>query len=164
MVTFSLVKKSGSPMMTEHELANRLRQFGWIVPAYTMAPDLEHVSVLRVVVREDFTRSQAEKLVNDIEFVMEQINVANNVPKLTNSMSLGDDQLPQMSLVEQEGYASEGQTLRPMDNRGKRARVIEQLQKLRPRGLVVKEPSTSTPQTKHHIHKHVPLRKTRSIC
>ena len=159
MVTFSLVKKPGLLMMTEHELANKLRQFGWIVPAYTMAPDLEHVSVLRVVVREDFTRAQAEKLVNDIELVMEQINIANNVPKMTNSMSLGDDQLPQMSSVEQEGYASEGQTLRTMDNRG-----IEQLQKLRPRGLVVKEPSTSTPQAKHYIHKHARLRKTRSIC
>eukprot|EP00250_Pteridium_aquilinum_P021852 c25246_g2_i3 orf=82-1605(+) len=74
LVAYSMLKKT--PQMknvTEHEVADRMRQYGWIVPAYTMAPDLEHVNVLRVVVREDLSRSQAEKFVKDTESVMEYL-------------------------------------------------------------------------------------------
>eukprot|EP00897_Mesotaenium_endlicherianum_P008597 jgi/Mesen1/7766/ME000408S06877 len=51
----------------EYELAKRLRQFGWIVPAYTMAPNAESVNLLRVVVREDFSLALAERLVTHIK-------------------------------------------------------------------------------------------------
>ncbi|ORZ01684.1 glutamate decarboxylase [Syncephalastrum racemosum] len=50
----------------EFDIAARLRERGWIVPAYTMAPKLEHLKMLRVVVREDFSRSRCEILVRDI--------------------------------------------------------------------------------------------------
>lgn len=43
-----------------------MRERGWIVPAYTMAPNVEHIKMLRVVVREDFSRSRCEILVRDI--------------------------------------------------------------------------------------------------
>lgn len=43
-----------------------MRERGWIVPAYTMAPKVEHLKMLRVVVREDFSRSRCEILVRDI--------------------------------------------------------------------------------------------------
>ncbi|CAI5463683.1 unnamed protein product [Closterium sp. Yama58-4] len=64
LVTFGLKDKTG---FTEYEIADMLKQFGWIVPAYTMAPDLEHVTMLRVLVREDFSRSLADRFLADLK-------------------------------------------------------------------------------------------------
>jgi len=49
-----------------HDIADRLRQHGWIVPAYTMPAAIEDMSVLRVVIREGFSRDLASKLVDDV--------------------------------------------------------------------------------------------------
>ncbi|HSK48900.1 MAG TPA: glutamate decarboxylase [Solirubrobacterales bacterium] len=49
------------------ELADRLRERGWIVPAYTLPPDAESVAVLRMVVKENFSRDMADMLGADIE-------------------------------------------------------------------------------------------------
>ncbi|KAF8014580.1 hypothetical protein BT93_H0413 [Corymbia citriodora subsp. variegata] len=71
VVTFSL---KDSSRFTVFNIAEDLRRFGWIVPAYTMPPDAEHVAVLRVVVREDFSRGLAERLMGDIERVMKELD------------------------------------------------------------------------------------------
>jgi glutamate decarboxylase len=55
-------------------VSDNLRRFGWIVPAYTMPPNAEHVAVLRVVIREDFSRSLAERLVSDILKVVQELD------------------------------------------------------------------------------------------
>ncbi|KAM1238846.1 hypothetical protein TB2_039476 [Malus domestica] len=70
LVAFSL---KDSSKHTVFEVADSLRKFGWIVPAYTMPANAEHVAVLRVVIREDFSRGLAERLVSDIDKVMREI-------------------------------------------------------------------------------------------
>ncbi|GAQ78495.1 glutamate decarboxylase [Klebsormidium nitens] len=70
LVAFSLKDRSG---FDEYDIADSLRTYGWIVPAYTMAPDAQEVSLLRVVVREDFGMSLADRLVNDIRAVVEKL-------------------------------------------------------------------------------------------
>lgn len=55
-------------------IADSLRRFGWIVPAYTMPADAQHIAVLRVVIREDFSRGLAERLVSDIERVLKEMD------------------------------------------------------------------------------------------
>ena len=40
---------------------------GWIVPAYTLPPNAEHVTVLRVVVRNDMSRDKIDILAHHIE-------------------------------------------------------------------------------------------------
>eukprot|EP00475_Leptophrys_vorax_P002949 TRINITY_DN11681_c0_g1_i2.p1 TRINITY_DN11681_c0_g1~~TRINITY_DN11681_c0_g1_i2.p1 ORF type:complete len:209 (+),score=15.98 TRINITY_DN11681_c0_g1_i2:202-828(+) len=67
LVTFALKSKV---YFTEYDIADLLKQFGWIVPAYTMAPDLEHVTMLRALVREDFSRSLADRFLNDLKLVV----------------------------------------------------------------------------------------------
>ncbi len=47
-------------------LSHLLRERGWIVPAYTLPPDAEHVTVLRMVVKENFSRDMAETLSHDV--------------------------------------------------------------------------------------------------
>ncbi|KAK3345024.1 pyridoxal phosphate-dependent transferase [Neurospora tetraspora] len=50
----------------EFALAHQLRVRGWIIPAYTMAPKTEGLKMLRIVVREDFSRNRCDGLINDI--------------------------------------------------------------------------------------------------
>lgn len=71
LVAFSLKDNSRH---TEFEVSDMLRRFGWIVPAYTMPPDAQHVTVLRVVIREDFSRTLAERLVIDIDKVLRDLD------------------------------------------------------------------------------------------
>jgi glutamate decarboxylase len=55
------------------ELSERLRERGWIVPAYPLPPNAESVSVLRMVVKENFSRDMAEMLAADIETALGRI-------------------------------------------------------------------------------------------
>jgi glutamate decarboxylase len=47
-------------------LSHLLRQRGWIVPAYTLPPNAEHITVLRMVIKENFSRDMVELLAHDI--------------------------------------------------------------------------------------------------
>lgn len=71
LVAFSLKDRSRHD---EFEVSDYLRRFGWIVPAYTMPPDAQHITVLRVVIREDFSRTLAERLVLNIENVLHELD------------------------------------------------------------------------------------------
>jgi glutamate decarboxylase len=61
------VRLAGDEPFDVFDLSDALRTRGWIVPAYRMAPDAEHVAVLRIVVREGLSRDMAEELADDIE-------------------------------------------------------------------------------------------------
>jgi glutamate decarboxylase len=84
LVAFSLKDNSRH---NEFEVSDLLRRFGWIVPAYTMPPDAQHVTVLRVVIREDFSRTLAERLVLDIQKVLYELDTlpARITEKLTGT-------------------------------------------------------------------------------
>jgi glutamate decarboxylase len=64
VVTFRL--KPGQDF-DEFHLSDRLRMNGWIVPAYTLPPNAEHITVLRVVVRNDMSRDKIDVLVRHID-------------------------------------------------------------------------------------------------
>ncbi|CAN0913754.1 Glutamate decarboxylase 4 [Linum grandiflorum] len=84
LVAFSLKDNSSHD---EFEIADLLRRYGWIVPAYTMPADAQHVTVLRVVIREDFSRTLAERLVNDIQKVLHDLEVLPSKIKAKMSMA-----------------------------------------------------------------------------
>jgi glutamate decarboxylase len=48
-------------------LSRRLRAGGWIVPAYTLPADAEHVTIMRMVIKESFSRDMVDLLADDIE-------------------------------------------------------------------------------------------------
>lgn len=52
---------------TVHDLSDLLRRHGWQVPAYSLPPALEDVSVLRFVVRNGFSYDLADKLLAHLE-------------------------------------------------------------------------------------------------
>ena len=51
---------------TVFDLSERLRDRGWLVPAYTFPENCTYVAALRVVVKEGFSRDMADLLLNDI--------------------------------------------------------------------------------------------------
>lgn len=71
LVAFSL---KDSSQHTVFEIADQLKRFGWIIPAYTMPADAKHIAVLRVVIREDFSCGLAERLVSDIDKVVKLLD------------------------------------------------------------------------------------------
>ncbi|KAL1563090.1 glutamate decarboxylase [Salvia divinorum] len=71
VVAFSL---KDSANYTVFQISESLRRFGWIVPAYTMPPNAEHVAVIRIVVREDFSHTLAERLISDMEKVVKEFD------------------------------------------------------------------------------------------
>ena len=55
-----------SSQYTVYDLSDKLREHGWQVPAYTMPPKVEHLAVLRIVVREGFSRDLADDLMQHL--------------------------------------------------------------------------------------------------
>jgi glutamate decarboxylase len=51
---------------TVFDVSDRLRQAGWLVPAYTFPENLQDMSVLRIVVRAGMTREMAELLLQQL--------------------------------------------------------------------------------------------------
>lgn len=51
---------------TLFDLSDKLRERGWLVPAYPMPPNREDLIVQRVVVKEGFSRDMADMLLKDI--------------------------------------------------------------------------------------------------
>jgi glutamate decarboxylase len=55
------------------EISRRLRCRGWIVPAYTLPANAEDVSVLRMVVKENFSRDMVDMLGDDLDDALAEI-------------------------------------------------------------------------------------------
>jgi glutamate decarboxylase len=58
----------------EFAIAHQLRQRSWVVPAYTMAPNANKLKMLRVVVREDFSKSRCDQLIEDIKLCLQVLD------------------------------------------------------------------------------------------
>ena len=66
MPVFAFALKDGAKYSV-FDVSNRLRERGWQVPAYTLPANAEDIAVLRVVVREGFSRDMAGMLLADLE-------------------------------------------------------------------------------------------------
>jgi glutamate decarboxylase len=63
---FAFRVKEGSGHFSVYDVADHLRQRGWLVPAYSFPKDLEDISVIRLVIRNGFSRDLARILVEDL--------------------------------------------------------------------------------------------------
>ncbi len=59
---------------TTYELSDKLRERGWIIPAYTLPPNAEDITVLRMVIKETFSRDMVNMLFQDIMDVCEKLD------------------------------------------------------------------------------------------
>jgi glutamate decarboxylase len=60
------VRASDPAQIDLTQLSRLLRERGWIVPAYTLPPNAEHVTVLRMVIKENFSRDMVDMLSHDV--------------------------------------------------------------------------------------------------
>jgi glutamate decarboxylase len=56
-----------------YDVSDELRTRGWIVPAYTMPPAIDTTSVLRVVVRNGFSRDMAALFLADLKTAVDRL-------------------------------------------------------------------------------------------
>jgi glutamate decarboxylase len=64
VVTVAL--KSAVTKYDVYDLSRKLRERGWLVPAYTMPPKRDDLAVLRIVVRNGFSHDMAELFLRDL--------------------------------------------------------------------------------------------------
>ncbi|OOQ87038.1 Glutamate decarboxylase 4 [Penicillium brasilianum] len=57
----------------EFAVAHQLRERGWIVPAYTMAPNSNKLQLMRIVVREDFSMNRCDSLLIDVKLALQTL-------------------------------------------------------------------------------------------
>ncbi len=65
---------------TVFDVSERLRQRGWLVPAYTFPENMQDVAVLRIVVRNGFSMDLAGLLVGDLRAQVEALEAAPHTP------------------------------------------------------------------------------------
>jgi glutamate decarboxylase len=58
---------------TVFHLSEKLRQKGWIVPAYTLPANAEDIAVLRMVVKESFSKDMVEMFYSDMMEAVEKL-------------------------------------------------------------------------------------------
>jgi glutamate decarboxylase len=57
-----------------YDVSRKLRERGWLVPAYTMPPNREDLAVLRVVVRNGFSHDVADLFLRDLQVAVEWLD------------------------------------------------------------------------------------------
>jgi len=70
---FAFRMADGVDGFTVFDVSDELRQRGWQVPAYTMPPDRQDLAVLRIVVRNGFSRDMASMLLEDLHRVVSKL-------------------------------------------------------------------------------------------
>ena len=63
-----------SAKWTLYDLQDKLKQSGWMVPAYTLPANLEDIVVMRVVIKQGFTRDMADMMLNDMRNAVEELD------------------------------------------------------------------------------------------
>ena len=62
-----VLKLKADTFYTVFQICEILRERGWVVPAYTLPRNAQHEAVMRVVVKENFSRDMAEMFAVDVE-------------------------------------------------------------------------------------------------
>lgn len=72
LVAFRL-KNDENRLFDEFAIAHVLRERGWVIPAYTMAPHSNKLKMMRVVLREDFSMNRCGVLIEDFKAALKTL-------------------------------------------------------------------------------------------
>ena len=99
LVAFRLNKVKGTHggehkrLYDEFQLADRMRIAGWVLPAYKMPEGAEHVKLMRITIREDFSMTMADqvikKLVESVEWLDNHFTISKDDLNDMASKALG---------------------------------------------------------------------------
>jgi len=70
MLPIVAIKLKDTKNFTVYDLSAKLRERGWIISAYTLPPNAEDIAIMRIVVREHFSRDMADMLYADFQDAM----------------------------------------------------------------------------------------------
>jgi glutamate decarboxylase len=65
------LKDPANASFTLYDLADRLRERGWLVPAYSMPPNREDLVIQRILIRHGFTREMANELLVEMQSALD---------------------------------------------------------------------------------------------
>jgi glutamate decarboxylase len=65
------LKDPASSSFTLYDFADKLRERGWLVPAYSMPPNREDLVIERILIRHGFTRAMADELLLEMQSVLD---------------------------------------------------------------------------------------------
>jgi glutamate decarboxylase len=68
------LKDPASSTFTLYNFADRLRERGWLVPAYSMPPNREDLVIQRILIRHGFTRDMAQELLVEMNHALEHFD------------------------------------------------------------------------------------------
>ena len=81
LITWTL-KEGYTDKWDLYDLADRLRERGWLLPAYPMPADMEDVTIMRVVFRNGVSTDLVSLLLDDIRDSVEYLNaLASQLPR-----------------------------------------------------------------------------------
>ena len=66
--------------------ADRLRERGWLVPAYSMPPNRDDLVIQRILVRHGFTRDMADELLVEMKDALDHL--AQYPPEPSSTLAL----------------------------------------------------------------------------
>ena len=67
------LKDPDTSPFTLYDFADRLRERGWLVPAYSMPPNREDLVIQRILVRHGFTQAMAEVLLTEMSTILDRL-------------------------------------------------------------------------------------------
>jgi glutamate decarboxylase len=71
---FAFTTAAGITAFDVFDVSRRLRERGWLVPAYTFPANRTDLSVLRIVVRNGFTQDLADLLLDDLRWLLPELH------------------------------------------------------------------------------------------
>jgi glutamate decarboxylase len=78
-----VLKDPASSSFTLYDLADRLRERGWLVPAYSMPPNRTDLVIQRILIRHGFTRKMADQLLLEMQSILDAFAQSAPQPPLT---------------------------------------------------------------------------------
>ncbi|GAB5036340.1 glutamate decarboxylase [Nannochloropsis oceanica] len=98
LVAFAL-KPNLDILYTVFEIQDKLRERGWIIPAYRCSKGAEKLCIMRVVVKENFSRDLAELLVDDFQKAMAYLDKDHKAQQdlITKAREMGASQAHHMA-------------------------------------------------------------------
>ena len=68
------LKLKDSSKFSVYNISSKLKEKEWVVPAYTLPKNAEHLEVLRIVIKENFNKNMIDIFVDDLKDVLVELN------------------------------------------------------------------------------------------
>ncbi|KAK1142019.1 hypothetical protein N8T08_008225 [Aspergillus melleus] len=96
----------------EYALAHSLRQRGWVIPAYTMAPHSNQLKMMRIVLREDFSLHRCNLLIEDFKMSIKALDEMDKsmIDRISKYIQTHGAKMPHSQVYANEQHSLQGKT------------------------------------------------------